>query len=83
MLKFRDLISSFVAMVYAKLPVQLGFINVYNQSLSDVLGVRMSATLKRLRINYGQKVDIKQFFNRLLTPSLSADINKVNNVRNN
>ena len=57
-------------------------INVYNQSLSDVLGVRMSATLKRLRINYGQKVDIKQFFNRLLTPSLSADINKVNNVRN-
>ena len=41
-------------------------INVYHQSLSDVLGVRLSHTLRKMNISYGQKIDIKSFFSNLL-----------------
>lgn len=44
---------------------------VWYRSFSDVLGARMSNTLQNMRISYGQKVDIKQFFNQLLKTPLS------------
>lgn len=44
---------------------------VWHRSFSDVLGVRMSNTLRDMRVSYGQKVDIKQFFNQLLRTPFS------------
>lgn len=44
---------------------------VWHCNLSDILGARMSDTMKNLRISYGQKVNIKQFFNQLLRTPLS------------
>ena len=44
---------------------------VWHSNLSDILGVRMSDTLRDMRVSYGQKVDIKQFFTQLLKTPLS------------
>ena len=42
------------------------FGTVYQHSLSDILGCRLSSTLKKLRISYGKKVDLKKLFHALL-----------------
>lgn len=39
--------------------------NVYNESLSDVLGQKFSQALKNLDISWGEKVDIKELFSKI------------------
>ena len=36
--------------------------NVYNQSLSDVVGYKLSQTLEKMKISTDQNVDIKELF---------------------
>ena len=40
--------------------------SLFNCSLSDILGTKMSKTLKRCQIAYGSKVDVKTLFRNLL-----------------
>ena len=47
------------------------FKELMHKNLSDILGVRMSHTLKSLSINYGEAVDIKHLFQKLLETPVS------------
>lgn len=46
---------------------------ITHKGLADILGIRLSHTLKSMNINYGNKVDIKAVFKKLLeTPAHKA-----------
>lgn len=52
---------------------------IYGHSLSDILGERMSNTLKSYQISYGNKVDVKTLFRTILSKkSKSVGENKGN-----
>ena len=47
--------------------------NITHKTLSEILGVRLSHTLKSMNISYGHKVDIQAVFKKLLeTPAHKA-----------
>ena len=46
--------------------------SLFNCSLSDILGTKMSKTLKRCQIAYGSKVDVKTLFRNLLEKQSGA-----------
>nr|QJR98240.1 hypothetical protein PlAlph_2450 [uncultured Alphaproteobacteria bacterium] len=51
--------------------------NLMARSLSDILGTRMSETLKHCQIAYGQKVDIKTLFRTLLEKTSGFGYNNI------
>ena len=59
-----------------------GLGTIYNHSLSDILGERLSSTVKRLKISYGKKVDLKQLFKALLQGK-SEEKETANALQNN
>ena len=51
--------------------------SIFNCSLSDILGAKVSKILRKQKISYGKNVDFKEFF-KLLLKNKTSDNNNIN-----